>query len=240
MRVDKQSNLPLYQQIKNILEKKIMNNEWEPGYQLPSERELSEIFDVSTITIKRAIHELVDKGYVERQRGRGTFVLNKKEQNISKILTFKNEAWNEDIHPHKIISFKRCKANDQVAKLLGISGDGEIYKIKRIKTEKEQPITIEETFLPYEVFPNLVEHDFEDNLIYNVLVKKFNLKLDKTRIYFSVRKVNEEESRILGLKEGDFLTIIERFTYLSNGRIVEYTIFKLRHDKEKIYFDFKL
>lgn len=109
MKIDKSLSIPLYQQVKDYLEEKIIIGEWSLGYQLPSEKELAVKFDVSNITVKRAIHELVNEGVLERHSGKGTFVIEKKEaKDISTLVSLKNESWSENKHyPHKTIKFKK-------------------------------------------------------------------------------------------------------------------------------------
>src|SRR5699024_11397847 len=74
MKVNKDLSIPLYQQVKDYLKDKITSCEWEVGYQLPTEKELAAQFHVSNITVKRAVLELVNKGLLHRQSGKGTFV----------------------------------------------------------------------------------------------------------------------------------------------------------------------
>ncbi|MED4925018.1 GntR family transcriptional regulator [Anoxybacillus geothermalis] len=66
MYIDKKLHIPLYRQVERVLEEKIKSDEWPIGHQLPTEQELADLFDVSTITVKRAIIELVNKGYLYR------------------------------------------------------------------------------------------------------------------------------------------------------------------------------
>ena len=76
--IDKQSPLPIYYQIEAHLKQQIDADILKPGDVLPSEREFSEQFDVSRMTIRQAIMNLVNAGYLKRQKGRGTFVASKK------------------------------------------------------------------------------------------------------------------------------------------------------------------
>ena len=67
-------NVPLYKQIINDLLNRILSGELRPGDRIPSERELSEGYCVSSITAKNALAELADKGYILRVKGKGSFV----------------------------------------------------------------------------------------------------------------------------------------------------------------------
>ncbi len=75
-RIDKESPLPLYWQLKDILKKKIEQGEFKPGDRIPPEDELCKRFGISRTPIRQALAELVNEGLLFRRRGRGTFVNN--------------------------------------------------------------------------------------------------------------------------------------------------------------------
>ena len=66
--------VPLYHQVKTQILRGIEAGQWHPEDRLPSEDELAERFSVSKITVRQAMRELAQLGYVRREQGRGTFV----------------------------------------------------------------------------------------------------------------------------------------------------------------------
>ena len=72
--IDKNSPIPAYYQIKQIILEKINNSEWKVGQCIASERELSEAYGVSRMTVRQALGELVQEGILLREKGKGTFV----------------------------------------------------------------------------------------------------------------------------------------------------------------------
>jgi GntR family transcriptional regulator len=72
--LETEGDTPLYGQMYNVLRERIMTGRFSPGSLLPGEQELSRLFRVSRITVKRALNELAASGYVARRRGRGTLV----------------------------------------------------------------------------------------------------------------------------------------------------------------------
>ena len=72
--LEKSSAVPLYEQLKLSLRKKVDEQVWQEGQRLPSEAELCADYDVSRITVRRAVDELVEEGVLERRQGKGTFV----------------------------------------------------------------------------------------------------------------------------------------------------------------------
>ena len=74
-----QDNRPLYLQVEASIRNDIREKKYLPGEQLPTEEELCKIYGVSKITIRKAFKLLAESGTVERLRGKGTFVTQKKE-----------------------------------------------------------------------------------------------------------------------------------------------------------------
>ncbi|WP_258040952.1 GntR family transcriptional regulator, partial [Lysinibacillus sphaericus] len=76
--LDKNSHIPIYIQIEEILKQRIYLEEYKIGENIPSERELSVQFDVSRMTVRQSITNLVNSGLLYREKGRGTYVANPK------------------------------------------------------------------------------------------------------------------------------------------------------------------
>ena len=81
------SYLPKYALVKNALMYQIEKGQYKPGEQLPIERELAQMFDVSYVTMARALSELKDAGIIERRWGHGTFVreVKRSEEHTSEL-----------------------------------------------------------------------------------------------------------------------------------------------------------
>ncbi|HKT37081.1 MAG TPA: GntR family transcriptional regulator, partial [Ktedonobacterales bacterium] len=78
--IHRNSPIPIYHQLKEILIRKIRTGEWVPGALIPSERELCETYGISRMTARQAITDLVNEGVCYREQGRGTFVSPRKIQ----------------------------------------------------------------------------------------------------------------------------------------------------------------
>src|ERR1700760_4975297 len=114
---------PLYGKVEEVLASEIARGDHQPGDRLPSEDELLARFGVSRITVRRAIQNLIQRGIVEIQRGRGTFVLAPKvSQDLTRLTGFVEDML---IHGRKasarVISQSEVAANTKVARHLGIS-----------------------------------------------------------------------------------------------------------------------
>ncbi|OJH20722.1 GntR family transcriptional regulator [Heyndrickxia sp. FSL K6-6286] len=240
MKVNKNLPTPLYHQVKDYLEEKIISGEWEPGFQLPTEKELSSQFQVSSITVKRAIHDLVNKGVLYRQRAKGTFVSKREDKDIYQLVSLRNEADESKHHPHKSLSFKEEEAGVKIGKMLDINAKEKVYKIHRLKIEEETPVGIEYTYIPSSLFPGLTETMIEDDLFYNVFTNKYGLKLEKAKIFFSTIIADEYEAALLNIPKGEQLFVLERFTHTEDQQIIEYSRFIIRQEKSRYYIEVKL
>ncbi|OJH20726.1 transcriptional regulator [Bacillus obstructivus] len=240
MKVNKNLPTPLYHQVKDYLEEKILLGEWDPGYQLPTEKELSAQFQVSTITVKRAIHDLVNKGILYRQRGKGTFVSRKEDKDIYQLVSLRNEAGEDKHHPHKSLSFKEEEAGVKIGKMLNIHAKAKVYKIHRLKLEEDTPVGIEYTYIPSSLFPGLTETMIEDNLFYNVFTNKYGMNLEKAKIFFSTIIADDYEAALLNISKGEQLFVLERFTHTEDQKIIEYSRFIIRQEKSRYYIEIRL
>ncbi|SDI86936.1 GntR family transcriptional regulator [Natribacillus halophilus] len=234
MKVDKNLPVPLYYQVKEKLREKITNGIWTSGQQLPTERELAEIFGVSQITVKRAIQELVSTGKLYRQRGKGTFV---KEKNLYQLVGLRSGV--ERSHPHKVLRFTIEEPSSVIAAKMNLAPDSFVYHIHRLKIEDGMPIGIEYSYIPTTYVPELNEESVVDELLYNVL-DQYGVPLDKARTYFSMRKADVEEAEWLDIDTNFYLFILERFTMTVQGEVVEYSKCCIRQDHSRYYLEVKL
>ncbi|GIN20932.1 MAG TPA: GntR family transcriptional regulator [Bacillus bacterium] len=240
MKINKELAIPLYQQVKDYLHKKIISGEWAAGYQLPAEKDLATQFGVSTITIKRAVLELVDEGLLYRQSGKGTFVMHIEEKDISKFVTLKNEEWEAQHHPHKTLYFNIVQADDELAALLRIEEGDLMYQIQRLKIQQDQPVALEYSYIPQELFPDLHQEDIDDNLLYNIFQRGYGVQLDKAKIYFSTVLADEYQAESLNVERGVQLFVFERFTFNNDNHIIEYSKFIIKQDQSKYFLEIKL
>lgn len=240
MYIDKNLPIPYYQQIKNVLEEKLMNEEWGPGYQLPTEKELAAHFGVSTITVKRGILELVNQGLLFRERGRGTFVNKKEEKSINQMVSLISTDESDEVHPHKTVRFELTEAGLKVGNALQIDPSEKVYSIFRIKLVDDNPSSIEHTYIPEKKVGSLQKSMLEEELIYNVLTKEIGLQLKKAKIFISTTIASEVESDILDIPVGQQLFVLERYTYEIDSQLIEYSRFIIKQDDFNYFIEVQL
>jgi GntR family transcriptional regulator len=234
MKIDKNLHTPLYRQVEEVLEEKITSRQWAVGSQLPSEQELADLFSVSRITIKRAVIELVNKGYLYRQRGKGTFVSEtKKEQDINSFISLSTDS--EEAHPHQLINFSIEEAGSEIAGKMNIQPESKVIRVVRLKIVNNEPQALEYSFLPYDKCPDLQENDINNELLYNILQKKFHILLGSAKMYIKPYILKDRQAKLLQVTPGTPVFEWERFTYTKQNEVIEYSKFYIRQDKETYY-----
>ncbi|MCM3399949.1 GntR family transcriptional regulator [Oceanobacillus profundus] len=240
MSLEENSAIPLHRQIRQYLENKIISGEWEPGYKIPTEKQLSSLFKVSNITVKRAVLDLVNNGKLYRKSGKGTFVNKHDKTDLSRLVSIHNKFEDEKPYPHKTLSFKKIVGNTELIKNLQIDKNEEIYYISRIKLEEEKPVIIENSWIPAALTPDLTEEEIENKLLYNLFSKKYGLKLDTAKVFISTKTADKSEAALLNIPIGEQLLVLDRYTKAEDDYIVEYSRFKAVFKDAKYFLEINL
>ena len=146
--------LPKYYLVKKSIVEKIENEEFQPGEPIPSERELMEDYQVSRITIRKAIEELVAEGYLYKVQGKGTYVkTDEGSNNLFAITSCTEDVIRLGMTPSKkTVVSELVRANVKRAKALEITIDDNVYMIGRILYADKEPLNYTLTFLPEKIF----------------------------------------------------------------------------------------
>lgn len=197
----------LYLQLFDILKKKIENKEWTPGMQIPTEEQLCKIFNVSRATVRNAVLELVRQGYLKRQQGKGTFVSqNYISEGLIMTTVFK-KIWFEDNASlsKKVLAKTVMMPIGELSKELNISENRHIIYIKVLWFIEKEPLILQESFLPFNICPNLLDEDLEKESIIDLFDKKYSIKITKVDNYFDITTIAREVAHSLDIPEESFV-----------------------------------
>lgn len=213
---------PLYVQLKEILKEKIESGEYAPGDVIPSEAELQKYYQVSRITVRQALKELVLEGYLSRQRGKGTIVLKRIEENLFFIKSFTNEMKERGLQPGTIfMDLTMEKADKKIAKELEVKEGEPVCKLFRVRSANGVPIVVFVTYLHKDVNLSL-EKIREHDSLYQVF-KLENKLIKKVKEYIEADIADRFLSKHLKVKVGDPILKRIRTSYDQNLRPLEYT-----------------
>lgn len=216
---------PLYYQLKEIIREKISNNEYKVNDLIPSETELCKMYNVSRITVRKAILDLVQEGVLYRGRGLGTFVAEPFEASkLYGVHGFTEEILKLNQRPSaKLLDFKIKKATAGISEKLNISKEEMVILIKRIRYVNDEPCLIENMYFPYSKVEGIEKANLEGS-IYQILKDKYNYKIDKATEIFEPVILDEFESKMLNVKSPCAGLRIERIGYINDRDVLEYTI----------------
>jgi GntR family transcriptional regulator len=232
--IDKSSPLPIYYQIEEQIKQKIDNGELQPGDALPSEREYAEQFEISRMTVRQAINNLVSEGYLFRQKGRGTFVAEKKlEQNLVGLTSFTEDMKARGLKPSsQLVSFEIIPAPEKIANRLSITKYAPVYEIKRVRLADDVPMALETVYISANLVKGLTE-DIVNSSLYQYIEGQMNLKIGRAVQTLESTIAHEIEEKHLKVEKGAPILVMERHTFLENGVPLEIVKSAYRADRYK-------
>ncbi|GGZ74408.1 histidine utilization repressor [Ignatzschineria indica] len=212
-------SIPIYKKVQNYILEKIENNEYSEGEQIPTEQELSQLFNASRMTINRAITELSRQNILKRIQGSGTFVMPKKASSQPlTVVDIVGEIENRgNRHRAEIIAQKLLPASGLVAKKLEVPIESTLYFCHIIHFENDLPLAIEKRYIPHQLVPNFFEQDFLKISPSGFLLKNYDLTEMEHSIEATV--ADETLSRYLKVELGSACLDIKRRTWSSIGLI---------------------
>jgi GntR family transcriptional regulator len=223
---------PLYARVETVLAGEIADRFLKVGDQLPTEDSLIERFEVSRITVRRAIQNLVSRGLVEIRRGKGTFVAAPK---ITQELT-ELSGFVEDMHAlgrkptARVVGKEIVSADTIVAGQLALTRGERVVKIRRVRLADNIPISFDETYLPLEIGKKIITNNLKVEPIFSLLERKYGVPLIEAEYKLEAVAAEAEVAAALGVKQRSPIFRIERTSYSTGSRPVDYERLYYRGD----------
>jgi GntR family transcriptional regulator len=233
--IDRSRPEPLYHQVEAALRERILNNEWGAGTRIPTEDELCDFYHVSRITVRQAIRKLVEEGYLERGRGRGTFV---KEPTLTAgergLRSFSEEMRALGLTPGaRLIDVGVERAGPLVGGRLAVPAGAEVVRVRRLRTGNGKPIGLQTSYLPHARVPGLARLDLNDSSLYELLELRYGIVLTEAHETFWVAKVSPEDVAALHIEPAACAFRVERVAFDADGAF-EFTASVMRGDRYRI------
>lgn len=211
-RLNKNSGIPLYLQLKDILRESILDGYYGSGQVLPSETQLTGVYGITRQTARRAIAELVKDGLVRTEHGKGSFVsMNEIDYSI----------WNFNGFTDYINSLGKIP----VTKVMEHRLQGEFLKLVRARGVKEPTenrfLTLDTSFIPLKIFPGIDRYDFSSRSLYLTMREDYHIY--PKRIEIRVKPILSEEihAELFKLKGVLPLVRVEGEVFSISGEMVE-------------------
>ena len=222
----------LYASIEEAIAAEIAQGEYRPGDQLPTEDALLERFQVSRITVRRAIQNLVNRGLLEIRRGLGTFVLSPRiEAELTKLTGFvedMNAAGRKATA--RVISKGVVAASARVAERLQLAKGTKVMQIKRVRLGDGTPISFDETYLPLSLGKRIFHKDLRLHPIFTLLEEEYGVHLVEADYQLEAVSANEGVADALQVKVGSPIFQIERTSMTTGNQPVDYEVLSYRGD----------
>ena len=227
-----------YLDIKKDLLDKILSGVYQQGSIIPNEYELAEIYNVSRPTIRKAVQILVDEGYLEKRKKRGTIVCDPtiRQEFAQVIQTFNKEVKEKGLTPStKVLTFKQEKAEEEVRQKLNLKETEKVYKLVRLRYVDDQPNVLVTTYETCRLFYHLSEVDFEKESLYQTFHKE-GRDITSIQRKLDVILADETCADLLDVKNGDPLFYFHSTGYDESHTAIEYSIAKYRGDRNSFVF----
>ncbi len=237
--VNKKSPLPRYYQVYMHLKNNIQNHTFISGQQLPSERLLSEQFNVNRFTIRRAIESLMDEGMVYPIRRKGYFVMsNVIDISIHRRTSYTQNMLDNNLTPRvRILEMETREPSDELKDLFGIDKSSQVWSLYFLRYYDNIPMALSRCFLPFDRMPELNLHLNNDHSLYHILQTWYDIIPTRIESVCEACTADVRESKTLSVLGDAPLLKVTSTAVDQQGRPIERSITKFRSDLVKIKID---
>lgn len=238
MVVSRNVPLPLYHQIKEFVLAKISSGEWKTGEVIPSETELANQFAVSRATVRQALVELANAGYLRRMQGIGTVVTEPIVEPIAALKSFSENMRACGIEPGYRTLEVTWVRDPQRMRLEGIGRgpDHDLFlSIRRVLLANGEPLALQRTLIPKWVIAGnedlFTKERLDGESLYRLLKNRCGVSFFRASESIQAAVTSEEEAEFLDLEAAVPVLVIKRHTYDRMDRLVEYSRMVYRADR---------
>lgn len=235
MFADKAELSPIYRAVAEALIERIDNGDLLPGSRCPSERQLASEYGISRMTARAAVNLLVQRGYVARKNGSGTFVASPKiELDLSTVAGFSDRVLRHGIIPGARVIEARTVGTEEldasVATALEITAEELVHILIRVRTGNNELLALEKSYFPARHCPDLLDNELTGS-IYELLRIRCNLELAHLRQKLEVTQLDASAAEALATHPDAPALRITRTTWDAHRRPIEFARDLYRGDR---------
>ena len=227
------SSKPLYHQLAEIIRNDIYQGRFKKDEQIPSEFRLSEMYNISRSTVRKAISLLVEEKLLVKIHGKGTFVTNSNIDQKNKV--FMSFTSNAELLGKKLITKTQNiyykEASKEEIEFFNLTEQEDILVIERLRIVDGIPIGIETVFFTKKY--NYLCNENLNGSLYKVLMEKYNVIPFTGSKTIEICYATKEEANILDVPRGSALMLIKDKVNDSNNKPLHISKQVLRGDKFK-------
>lgn len=224
MSINRASPVPLYQQLYELLRSRIVQGDLMAGEVIPTEKELVEQFNLSRVTVRRALQLLVDEELILRQAGKGSFVdSHKLQENMSSLRGFAEMMLTQyPDHSMQILGFEVIQASEDVCHHLALEPDAQVVRIRRHHVLNDVPLASAVIYLPLDIGGLLTPHEASNTSIYSLIAQKTDLAIRSATQTISAIAAGETLATRLAVPVDSPVLLVRRVTYSTANQPLEY------------------
>jgi len=237
-RIDRDSPLPYYYQIAQVLREAIEDVGADEAAQqqeevaLPSEPTLSELFGVTRGTVRHALAILQREGLLYREKGRGTFIKRRRvELDLTHLCSITEHMRSREWEPtYRVLRVQQLLPRPKVQQGLHLEPDVPVWEIRRLRLASREPVSFEWSYIPVRLAEGLDRQDLTQSL-YDILKDRYGLELKTADQTIRTRLADAEEAQLLGVEAGAPIFVITGTISDSHGLPVEHSRSLWRGDR---------
>ena len=216
-----------------IIECYININKLAPLSKLPSERDMSEMWNFNRVTLRSAIHRLVVEGRLYQKRGSGTYVAQPRFiRNLPDLKSLSKLAEeNKQTLTSRVLSVDVIESSKQITQRLHLPLGHKVYALTRLRSIDGEPVIIENAFLNYNRFLSFTEHDFAKESLYSVIENDYKIQIVRGEEKIGIAYATDYEAKLLEIEAGEAVFYITGVAYDEHEKPVEYVKSITRADK---------
>ena len=232
--------IPLYYQLKSILFEKIQNKLYREGDIIPTEAELQETYQISRSTVRQAIAELVQEGWLDRRTSKGTFVTYPKSE-ISHIHPF--EPFYQQVKQlgktskTELIHLSIIPSPSDLSGSMGLSAGTKIISMFRRRFTDDEPLVTIHNFLPFEYCSFILSHDFRFESLYETLKNNPMTRIEQTKTIVSAENASGEDALLLQIAVDSPILCFNTIARNEAGIVIDYAFSHYRGDRNRFEID---
>ena len=240
--ISRDVGLPMWMQLKSILQGQIQRGELLPDSKLYSEHELCRMYGISRTVVREALNELVHDRFIYRIQGKGTFISGRKEEQdfAGSNIGFSGEMIGKGREVMtKILKQVLAEPSARVKRMLRLDDHQPVVQIRRLMIIDDQARMLVDMSFPAHLASGFENVNLRNRSIYDILKRSYGLVPSSSERWIEAILPTQKQAALLKVPDGTPLLGIESCAYLPDGRAFEYYYGFHRSDISRLHFTFR-
>ncbi|MCL6635009.1 MAG: GntR family transcriptional regulator [Peptococcaceae bacterium] len=232
-KIKRDSFVPPYFQLAQILEQKILSGEFKPGDSLPSENDLGKEYNLSRMTVRKCLNVLAERGLVSAYPGRGTFVSRPAlDRAVFTVDEYGKEMLRRGLKPEaRLLAVKVQKAAGEIGEKLKLPAGERVLYYCRLLSAGGAPMALERKYMRFNKGRPILENELQYKAFSEVISAHNEVLPVSSRILLRPSLVAEEDASMLQVPPGSPALCLEQFLYAGDETVAGWGLFVFRGDR---------